>query len=140
MVSQRGASVSVTVRRSAGRNVSPASQSSLAMFKAFRLAKEKTLDKPVGQDAEDKKKIKDLEDCLNELEKTLEKAYRSFAEYNGSMLALHVDLANLYPAKESLSLSIMALNNPGSSFHNGPKIVRSAADDFPPYPLWLSSL
>jgi hypothetical protein len=94
------------------------------MFKALRLVKEKTLDKPVGQDADDKKKIKDLEDCLNELEKTLERTYRSFAEYNGSMSALHVDLANLYPAKESLSLSIMALNSTGSSFQSGPKIVR----------------
>lgn len=59
------------------------------------------------------------------LERTLNFYCRSFAESNSNAAALFLDVANLYPANEALSVCVMTLNSSGGVFRDAGK----TADD-----------
>jgi hypothetical protein len=91
------------------------------MFKALRKIKEKS--EVSGEDATDKKRIKDVEEAVLTVQRTLSYYYKTFLDHNANSFALHEDLANLYPANAKLSASIAALNTSGQVFKDAAAMV-----------------
>ena len=95
------------------------------MFKAFRLVKEASIDKPTGQDAEDKKRLKDLDDSVVSLEQALPKYCKAFADFNAAASGIHLHMANMYPSGKALSVAVMSLNSNSAAFMDAPRMVSS---------------
>lgn len=84
--------------------------------------KEKTA--PVsGEDAEDKKRVKDIADAAATLRRTLGYYLKTLLDHAANTAALHEDLANLYPADRPLSLAVAQLHSSGAVFHDTPAMV-----------------
>ncbi len=66
---------------------------------------------PVGEvDAEDRKRVKDIQDAALSLQKTMGVFLRVSADAVNTTAALHEDLANLYPAGQPMATAVAALN------------------------------
>lgn len=87
------------------------------MIRTFRQVKEK-LTAGTEQDADDKRRIKEVEEAALSVLRHLEAYCGRFAAFNASAVDLHGELANLYPANERLSLSVAQLSASGQTFRD----------------------
>lgn len=68
------------------------------------------------EDINDKRKLKELEAAVVSLQRTQAFYLKSFVDLSANAAAFHVDLANVYPAGEMLSTSVMQVRRRGGSF------------------------
>jgi len=64
-----------------------------------------------------------MEDALRSLERTLGVYARSLVEFAGNASALHLDVANVYPAAEALSPAVMTLNSSAGVLRDAGKMA-----------------
>lgn len=76
----------------------------------------------------DKRKIKELETAVLTLERTQQYYLKTFVDFNANAAAYHVDLANVYPANETLSTAVMQLNASGGVFKDATAIAEQIRD------------
>ena len=74
-------------------------------------------------DAETKKHINDIKEACAMLLKTLSYWYKTFSDHSSNTIAVHEDLANLYPANEAYSVAVAMLNNSAKVFQEAPAAV-----------------
>lgn len=97
------------------------------MFKAFRHVVEKT-SAGSDEDIADKKKLKDLETAVSTLQRTLQVYLRAFLDLNANAATFHIDVANVYPAGETLSTAVMQLNSSSGVFKDAPHMAEKIRD------------
>ena len=67
--------------------------------------------------------INDIKEACTMLMKTLTYWYKSFSDHSANTIAVHEDMANLYPANESYSTAVAMLNNSAKVFQEAPQAV-----------------
>lgn len=77
------------------------------------------------EDINDKRKLKELEAAVVSLQRTQAFYLKSFVDLSANAAAFHVDLANVYPAGEMLSTSVMQVRSRSIDFSQ--KTGREAA-------------
>lgn len=84
------------------------------------------------EDGETKKHIAEIRDATTTLAKTLTFWYKTFSDHGANTMAVHEDMANLYPANESLSVSVAKLNNSTALFQESAAAVDELKKAFEP--------
>jgi hypothetical protein len=64
------------------------------------------------------------------LMKTLTYWYKTFSDHSSNTIAVHEDLANLYPANEPYSVAVAMLNNSAKVFQEAPAAVEELKKAF----------
>ena len=82
--------------------------------------------------AETKRQIGEIREACATLLKTLSYWYKTFADQAANTVAVHEDMANLYPASESLSVAVAKLNNASGQFNEAPAAVEELKRAFEP--------
>ena len=66
------------------------------------------------------------------LGKTMSYWYKTFSDHAANTHAIHEDMANLYPADQSLSVAVAKLNNTAAVFQEVPAAVEELRKTFDP--------